>query len=166
MVSIGIVTTGAPGTPATVVNSGTSAAAVLNFTIPQGAPGTSGSGPVGSSNSALSMYHSVSFSTHFYSVSNTTASATETASILTWIPSGCAATSLTAYSQQVNTITVKMRIGTPSSMTDTELSCSVSTGASCTSTVSVPVPAGSFVDLEIEGPNGQQAGVWTALTCN
>jgi hypothetical protein len=112
------------------------------------------------------MYHSVSFSTHFYSVSNTSASATETASILTWIPSGCAATSLTAYSQQVNTITVKMRMGTPSSMADTELSCSVSAGSSCTSAVSVAVPAGSFVDLEIEGPNGQQAGVWTALTCN
>jgi hypothetical protein len=149
-----------------VVNSGTSAAAVLDFTIPQGVPGTNGGGSVGSNNSALSMYHPVSFSTHFYSVSNTSASATETPSILTWIPSGCATTSLTAYSQQVNTITIKLRMGTPASMTDTELLCSVSTGSSCTSTVSVPVPAGSFVDLEIEGPNGQQAGVWTAFTCN
>jgi hypothetical protein len=149
-----------------VVNSGTSAAAVLNFTIPQGATGTSGSGSVGSSNSAFSMYHSVSFSAFFYSVSNTNASATETGSVLTWIPSGCAATTLTVYSQQVNTITVKMRMGTPGSMSDTDLSCTVSTGFSCTSTVSAPVPAGSFVDLKIDGSNGQQAGVWTALACN
>lgn len=165
-ISVGTVITGAPGTSATVVNSGTSTAAVLNFTIPQGATGANSGGSVGSSNSALSMYHSVSFSTNFYSVSNTNASATETASVLTWIPAGCGATSLTAYSQQVNTITVKMRMGTPSSMTDTDLLCSVSTGSTCTSTVNVPVPSGSFVDLKIEGPNGQQAGVWTALACN
>ena len=40
-VTIGMVTTGAPGTPAEVTNSGTAQNAVLNFTIPQGLPGTS-----------------------------------------------------------------------------------------------------------------------------
>lgn len=40
-VTIGTVTTGAPGTPAEVTNSGTAQNAVLNFTIPQGLPGTS-----------------------------------------------------------------------------------------------------------------------------
>lgn len=40
-VTIGTVTTGAPGTPAEVTNSGTSQNAVLNFTIPQGLPGAS-----------------------------------------------------------------------------------------------------------------------------
>lgn len=40
-ITIGTVTTGAPGTPAQVTNSGTSQNAVLNFTIPQGAPGSS-----------------------------------------------------------------------------------------------------------------------------
>lgn len=40
-ITIGTVTTGAPGTPAQVTNSGTSQNAVLNFTIPQGLPGTS-----------------------------------------------------------------------------------------------------------------------------
>jgi hypothetical protein len=38
-VSIGTTTTGASGTAATVSNSGTSAAAILNFTIPRGDPG-------------------------------------------------------------------------------------------------------------------------------
>jgi hypothetical protein len=50
-VTVGSVTTGAPGTSAAVTNSGTSSAAVLNFTIPQGqtgATGASGSGGSGS----------------------------------------------------------------------------------------------------------------------
>lgn len=43
-ITVGTVTTGAPGTDATVVNSGTTSAAVLNFTIPRGDKGESGSG--------------------------------------------------------------------------------------------------------------------------
>ena len=43
-VTVGTVTTGAPGTSATVVNSGTSSAAVLDFTIPRGDKGEAGSG--------------------------------------------------------------------------------------------------------------------------
>ena len=41
-VSVGTVTTGGPGTEAAVTNSGTPQNAVLDFTIPQGAAGTSG----------------------------------------------------------------------------------------------------------------------------
>lgn len=40
-VAVGTTTTGAPGTNASVTNSGTSAAAVFNFTIPRGDPGIS-----------------------------------------------------------------------------------------------------------------------------
>lgn len=43
-ITIGTVTTGLPGSSATVVNTGSSTAAVLNFTIPQGATGATGSG--------------------------------------------------------------------------------------------------------------------------
>ena len=40
-VTVGSVTTGAPGSNATVVNAGTASAAVFNFTIPRGDPGVS-----------------------------------------------------------------------------------------------------------------------------
>lgn len=50
-VTVGTVTTGAPGTQAQVTNSGTTSAAVLNFTIPKGADGAGGSGAVSSVNS-------------------------------------------------------------------------------------------------------------------
>lgn len=43
-VAVGTVTTGAPGSNAMVTNSGTSSAAILNFTIPRGADGSNGGG--------------------------------------------------------------------------------------------------------------------------
>jgi hypothetical protein len=43
-ISIGTVTTGAPGSSASVINVGTASAAVLNITIPRGDTGASGSG--------------------------------------------------------------------------------------------------------------------------
>lgn len=46
-ISIGDVTTGTAGSSATVTNSGTNQAAVLDFVIPQGAAGTNGSGGFG-----------------------------------------------------------------------------------------------------------------------
>jgi hypothetical protein len=56
-VSVGTTTTGAPGTAASVTNIGTSSAALLNFTIPQGLPGLPGApglqGPPGPSGVAL-----------------------------------------------------------------------------------------------------------------
>ncbi|NBW09323.1 MAG: collagen-like protein, partial [Caulobacteraceae bacterium] len=47
-ITVGTVTTGSPGSSASVVNAGTTSAAVLNFTIPAGATGATGStGPAG-----------------------------------------------------------------------------------------------------------------------
>ena len=50
-VTVGTVTTGAAGSSAIVTNAGTTSAAVLNFTIPQGAAGTGGSSFSGNSDS-------------------------------------------------------------------------------------------------------------------
>src|SRR6185437_9088632 len=75
-VSVGTVTTGAPGTMAAVTNSGSASAAVLNFTIPQGAAGANGTGGGSGSVAGVfssSMYHAVSFNYYFYSVGNTNA---------------------------------------------------------------------------------------------
>jgi hypothetical protein len=168
-VSVGTVTTGAAGSLAAVTNSGTAAAAVLNFTIPQGVAGANGSGGgTGGASGALSgsMYHLVSFNSIFYSVSNTNAGGSEDASVLTWVPAGCTATTLSAYSQQLNAITVTVRQGTPGNMADTSLSCKAASGGSCSVTGSVAVTAGSFVDFEVSGANGTPGAVWMALACN
>ena len=174
--TIGTVSTGAAGTSVAITNTGTSSAAVLNFTIPQGAAGVAGSGGGGGGGTSgipfVSMYHAVSFNFIFYSVNGPASSATEIgtvqqpASAFTWVPAGCTATALNVFSQQTNTITVTLRVGAPGSIADTALTCTVSPGAPCTALGSVPVPAGSFVDLSISGATGTAAGVWTALTCN
>jgi hypothetical protein len=142
---------------------------VLNFTIPQGDPGTSGGSGTGGGagwGSFASVYHSVSFSTNYYSVSNSNTAVNEPGTVLTWVPSGCTATALAVYSQQGNTIQVTLRAGLPGSMAATSLTCSVSANSSCNATGSVTIPAGSFVDLQIQGPNGTQLPVWTAIACN
>jgi len=167
-VSVGTVTTGSAGSQASVTNSGTAGAAVLNFTIPQGAPGTGGGGG-GAGTSGIpfaSTYHGVSFNNVFYSVNNANESLTEVASVLTWAPAGCTATTLSVFSQQSNTILVTLRQGTPTTMADTTMACSVTSGSACTVAGSVAVGAGNFVDLRVSGAGGTSAGVWMALACN
>lgn len=178
-VSVGTVTTGPAGSLAQVTNVGTSSAAVLNFTIPQGATGSGGSG--GGSASGVpyaSVYHAVVGGSPlylvYYSVSNSTSTSTEFGSanlpysVLTWVPSGCTASSLDVFSQQSNAITVTLRTGaSATTMADTPLVCSgMATGTSCKATGSLSVPAGGFVDLSITGASATQGAVWTALTCN
>ncbi len=168
-VSIGTVTTGAAGSQASVTNSGTSSAAVLNFSLPQGDPGTSGGGGGGAGMSGItfaSMYHSVSFSNLYYSVNNTNGSPGETDAALTWVPSGCAASKLMVFSQQSSPVTVTLRSGTAAPLSDTALSCTAASGTSCTVTGSATIAPGSFVDLNIRGASGTPAGVWTAVACN
>ena len=130
---------------------------MLNFAIPQGSAG---------GNSVLSMYHTVSFSTIYYSVTNPAASASESPAVLTWVAAACAATTLSVFSQQANTITVTLRNGTAGSLANTALACVATTNGSCAVTGSVAVAAGSFLDLSIVGANGSPGGVWTAVGCS
>jgi hypothetical protein len=166
-VAVGTVTTLAAGSQATITNSGTADAAVLNFGIPQGVQGATGSG--GSStggDSFAAMYHPVSFNTQYYALNSPNASNTEGDSVMAWVPKGCTATELDVTSHQSGTVTVTLRVGTTAStMSNTALTCMPSTSGSCPVMGSVPIPAGSFVDLEITGASGTVAGVWTSLQC-
>jgi len=165
-VAVGEVTTLAAGAQATASNSGTPGAAALGLGIPQGAAGA-GTGSTGPAlGSFAGIYHAVSFATSFYAVNAGTASASESAAVLAWVPRGCSAVRLDVFSQQSNAVTVKLRNGTPGAMVDTALSCVASSGSSCTVTGSVAVAAGSFIDLSIAGPSGTPAGVWTQLECD
>jgi collagen type VII alpha len=166
-VSIGTVTTLAAGAPATVSNSGTAQAAVLNFGIPQGAAGTgSGSGTGTSSGTFAAMYHTANYNTLYYAVNSPNASITETSgSVLAWVPVGCTATELDVYSQQSATITVTLRAGFAGALQDTALSCSAATNGSCKVVGSAVVGAGEFIDLRVDSTSGTAAGVWTSLQC-
>jgi hypothetical protein len=162
-----------------VTNSGTSAAAVLNFGIPQGAAGSASSGGSSGGFTGLPAYHLVSGSYFFYPVQTSTVSPTATTvapgvatdtlipyAALTWVPNGCTATKLSVASYQSNNILVALRSGaTVATMADTTLSCSVANGATCSATGSVSVPAGGFIDLHITNTSGTGAAVWTSLVC-
>jgi hypothetical protein len=170
-VSVGTVTTGPAGTEASVTNSGTAGAAVLNFTIPQGAAGTNGTGGSGGSAGTsgipfASIYHSVSFTVPFQSVNNANGAGSETDSVLTWAPTGCTATTLNVFSHLTNSVVVTLRQGTPGHMADTALVCSVAPGATCTVSGNVSVAAGNFVDYSMTGASGTALAIWTALACN
>jgi hypothetical protein len=172
-VNVGTVTTLPPGAAATVSNSGTAQAAVLNFGIPQGATGAAGSS--GASGSAVSgsfaaVFHAVSFNSTYYAVNSPNSSTNEngttaTTGVLAWVPLGCTASQLNVYSQQSNTIKVTLRTGAPGTMVPSTLVCSVAPGTSCTATGSVIIAAGQFIDYEIDGSSGTPAAVWTALQC-
>ena len=171
-VNVGTVTTGAAGTQASVTNRGTGTAAVLDFVIPQGAAGTGGGGGGGSGQTLSglpfqSTYHSVSYNAVYYGVNSGASAFTENASVATWVPGACTASRLVVFSQQDNPITVTLRVGTsPATLADSGLSCSATTGTSCTGTGGVGIAAGNFVDLRVAGASGNAAGVWTALECN
>jgi len=169
--SVGTVTTGAAGTQAVVTNRGSATDAVLDFVIPEGAAGTSGGGGSGGGGTSgipfASVYHEVAFTSTYYSVNSSSASAFETGPVLTWVPVGCTATKLMVFSQQANPIDVTLRVGTPGHMVSTALTCSpTASGGSCTATGSIAVAAGSFVDLIVSKASGNPAGVWTALSCD
>ena len=176
-IALGTVTTGAPGSAAQVTNSGTSSAAVLNFTIPQGTPGVAGSGGGGGGGiQSAGVYHSVQNNANYpyYSVTNPNSSATESGinaaaySALTWVPTACTATALNVFSEQNGPISVTLRMGaTPAGMADTTLACtSIAKGTSCSAADSISIPAGSFVDLVVSGADNSPMPVWTSLTCN
>jgi flagellar basal body rod protein FlgF len=161
---VGTVTTLAAGTQATVTNSGTAQAAVLNFGIPQGVAGTGGSGTGTSSGSFAAMYHAVNYNSLYYAVNSPNASVTE-APAMAWVPLGCTATELDVYSQQSGPITVTLRAGPAGALVNTALSCSPATNGSCTSIGSVVIAAGEFIDLTITQTSVATAGVWTSLLC-
>jgi collagen type VII alpha len=169
-IQVGTVTTLAAGSAATVTNTGTPQAAVLNFGLPQGVAGAAGSSGSGAgataSSSFAAIYHTVSFNTLYYAVNSPNASASEVSgAALAWVPQGCTATRLDVFSQQAVTLTVTLRSGPVGSLADTSLTCSVTSGSSCTVTGSVAITPGNFIDLRFDGASGTPAGVWTALTC-
>ena len=164
-VSVGTVTTLAAGSQATVTNSGTAQAVVLNFGIPQGAAGT-GSGTGTSGGTFAAMYHSVSYNALYYAVNSTLSSMLEmSGSVLAWVPQGCTATELDVYSQQSGAITVTLRAGAAGALQDTALSCSPVTNGSCKVLGSVVIGTGDFIDLRVNAATQTTAGVWTSLQC-
>ena len=166
-VSVGTVTTLPAGSQATVSNSGSGSAAVLNFGLPQGATGSSSGG---TSTAVVprvpAIYHAVNYNSLYYAINSSAGSATETAPVLAWTAQACTASRLDVYSQQSAPIKVTLRVGTASALTSTVLACTAASNASCSITGSVAVLAGQFMDLYVQFASSATAGVWMAVECD
>lgn len=163
-VTVGSVTVLPVGAQPTVTNSGSSAAAVLNFGFPQAA--SSGGSTASTQPQMMAMYHAVNYNSLYYAVNSTNASATETATVLAWVPRACTATRLDVFSQQTAVIKVTLRVGSATSLNSTVLSCSAATNGSCSATGAVSVTAGQFMDLYIQFASSTTTPVWTAVECD
>lgn len=179
-IAIGTVTTGAVGSQAAVINSGSASSAVLNFTIPQGSTGPAGSGGGGGAGTSgipfASVYHvepsgTPGISVGYYSVNNANSSASEIAAVLTWVPNACTVSGLSVYSQLTAQTTLTLRsLVAPLGSATALLTCTVSAGPSAT-ICSIPngtqIGAGTFVDYGVVNQSGPtNPAVWTVLACN
>lgn len=97
-VSVGTVTTGAAGTNASVINSGTTSAAVFDFTIPRGADGTNGTDGTSLSFSVNTITggHSVTLSSTDPNVSDVTFNVMDGTEIIQTTSDNCQVTLLAA----------------------------------------------------------------------
>ena len=123
-VSVGSVTTGAAGSQASVTNSGTASAAVLNFTIPQGAAGVGGSGTEVEGRAAfrlLRCFMRFRLISPFYSVNSANSSAGEDRFGVDMGAGGLYGVAVECVFAAVEHDNVKLRQGMPGSMADTGL---------------------------------------------
>jgi hypothetical protein len=171
-IAIGTTTTGAAGTSASVTNSGSSSAAVFNFTIPQGVAGSGGSSTSGIPFTTVS--RSIGVSEYFNPVQALVAISSPADNIFTWVAEQCTIPSIAIYSKYSEALIVDLQYNTSGSGTGTTslgLPCSVAANeGSCTATGPVTVNAGSFLIFYItQSGGGAPAGtgtLWTAFTCS
>jgi hypothetical protein len=170
-VTIGTTTTGAAGTSASVTNSGSTSAAVFNFTIPQGAAGSGGGSTTGIPFTTVS--RSIGVSEYFNPVQALVAISSPADNIFTWVAEQCTIPSVEVYSKYSEALIVDLQYntsGSGSATTSLGLACSVAAnGSGCTGTGPVTVNAGTFLIFYITQSGGTApAGtgtLWTAFTC-
>jgi hypothetical protein len=142
-ITVGTTTTGAAGTNAIVTNSGTSSAAILNFTIPRGADGSGG----GSSES-YTLITSTAFTSapSFTSIPQTYK---KIIAVIKFTSMGTFATTLTYNFNSTNTGYSRIIPGSGTSFT-------TSAGAAAVLNTTVPVAGNSYV-VEVENYTSPRA---------
>lgn len=144
-IAVGTVTTGAAGSSATIVNSGTSTAATFDFTIPKGDKGDTGNtGPIGPKSVTISNPTATEKIPLFFTTSAQTVS--QIRSVLA--------------GSNTPSVTFSIRYGSDFSATGTEIVTSgitvtnTTTGLSTTSFNNASVSANSFVWLTTSAKSG------------
>jgi hypothetical protein len=165
-VSIGTVTTGAAGTDASVTNSGTSSAAILNFTIPRGDAGTGGGASGGAVFTALHPVTGGLSGMTYYNPVNDERANSEGALQMAYFPA-CTVSGLKFKNTSSSAVTVDFRTGTaPGSMaTVSGATCTVAANAITTCTGPGALSADSLMDFKMTTSAAGPLYVWSSFTC-
>jgi len=159
-IAVGTVTTGAPGSSATITNSGTASSATLNFTIPRGDVGATGAtGSTGATGAAATIAVGTTTTGAAGSSATVTNSGTSSAATFNFtIPRGdTGATGATGSAGPANTLTVS---GTTTGAAGSSASVTVS-GTSPNQSLAFTIPRG---DTGATGATGSTGAAGAAAT--
>lgn len=169
-ISIGTTTTLPAGSSASVVNIGTSSAAVLNFSIPQGEAGTSGGASAAGAGATFASVHVVTggaVGNTYYSPYANAAGTTETGAVLAYFPTACSISTVSFYSLSTQDETVLFRVGTsPSAMSNASVgTCTVKANAATTCTGPGALSANSFLGFRVTATITTATYLWSSFSC-
>ena len=165
-ISVHSTTTTAAGTSASVTNSGTATNVQLDFSIPQGAAGTSGT----SSGGPYTTVHTVApmnAGLQVYSPLVDGHAAGDAYAILGWLPSTCNLASVQVYNSSGTAASFEIHTGTPGSMAVTTAgTCSVHANSTATCTGPGILGSSNFLSFGITSASGLTTYVYTQFSCN
>ena len=166
-ITINSTTTGAPGTNASVTNSGTPTAVQLNFVIPQGAAGTGGSG---SGSGVFTTVHTVAAMNaglQVYSPLVDGHSAGDAFNVLAYLPSTCKLTTVLVYNSSGSDAKFEIHTGTPGNMTVTAAgTCTVKANSATTCTGPGTLGSNNFVSFGITSGIAATTYLYTQFACS
>ncbi len=166
-ITINSTTTGAPGTNASVTNSGTPTAVQLNFVIPQGAAGTGGSG---SGSGVFTTVHTVAAMNaglQVYSPLVDGHSAGDAFNVLAYLPSTCKLTTVLVYNASGTDAKFEIHTGTPGNMTVTAAgTCTVKANSATTCTGPGTLGSNNFVSFGITSEIAATTYLYTQFACS
>ena len=156
-VSVGSVSSGP--TPS-VTNSGSATAAVLNFVLPGGSGGGTGT-------ALFSSIHTVQASgqgTAYYGLLTDVRSTNEAFAVLSYLPATCHLNTIDIYNSGPAAATVEIRTGTPGNLA-TSSTCSVAANGLTACNGPGLLGANSFLDMRISSGVNFTTSFWTNLQC-
>jgi len=158
-ISVGTVSTGAT---AAVTNSGTSSAAVFDFTLPSG--GTSGG------SGGYSTVHTVTGGAGgnlYYSPMSDLKGTTETSSVIGFFGQACKIATISFYTATTNAM-IDIRTGTlPTGLALASglSSCFIMTGQTTSCTGPGSLAANTFMDFKISAGTNSTSYIWSSFVC-
>ena len=160
--------TGAPGTSASVQNVGTSTNVQLEFTIPQGATGSSGGG--GSGSGLYTTVHTVApqnAGLQIYSPLVDGHTGGDGYAVLAYLPSSCQINTVQVYNSSATDASFEIHTGTPGNMSVTAAGvCTVRANSATACTGPGTLGSRNFVDFGIASASSITSYLYTQFACN